>query len=80
MSQTQRTLWAVLPQRARMISSMVWALGALRLISTARIPNSRIWMVAPEAYQKGPLMPYCQATLELRTRDGGGAGGRSMWV
>jgi len=34
--------------------------------------NSRVkktrehaWIVAPLAYQKGPLIPYCQATLEL---------------
>lgn len=33
-----------------MISSTVWALGALRLTSIARMPNSRIWMVAPAAY------------------------------
>jgi hypothetical protein len=59
-------LCAVLPQRARTISSMVCAVGALRLISTARMPNSSTWMVAPEAYQKGPETPYCHATLELR--------------
>lgn len=33
-----------------MISSTVWAVGALRLTSMARMPNSRIWMVAPAAY------------------------------
>ena len=44
------TMWASVPQRARMISSMVWAVGALRLISMARMPNSNICMVAPAAY------------------------------
>ena len=33
-----------------MISSTVWAVGALRLTSMARMPKSRIWMVAPAAY------------------------------
>ena len=112
-----RTMWARVPQRARMISSMVCAVGALRLISMARMPNSRIWIVAPAAYlhgcvmhmdpvrmlrfasmataqrgecnllmllvawmstqtgyewsrphQKGPLMPYLYATLQLCSR------------
>ena len=31
-------------------SRMVWALGALRLTSTARMPNRMIWTVAPDAY------------------------------
>ena len=52
------TMCAVVPQRALMISSMVCARGALRLISMARMPNSRICIVAPAAYQKGPLTPY----------------------
>ena len=30
----------------------------------ARMAKSRIWMVAPEAYQNGPETPYCHATLE----------------
>ena len=55
-------------------------MGALRLISTARMPNSRIWMVAPEAYQKGPDMPYCHATLELQIGEGGGKRGVSSSV
>ena len=29
-----------------------------------RYPNKMTWIVAPEAYQKGPETPYCQATLE----------------
>ncbi len=34
MAKQKKTLWAVFPQRARMISSMVWAVGARRLICT----------------------------------------------
>ena len=51
-----RTMWARVPQRARMISSMVCAVGALRLISMARMPNSRIWIVAPAAYLHRSIM------------------------
>ena len=40
-----------------MISSTVCAVGALRLISMARMPNRMIWMVAPAAYQNGPDTP-----------------------
>ena len=50
---------------ALMISSTVCAVGALRLISMARMPNRMIWMVAPAAYQNGPDTPYLYATLEL---------------
>ena len=39
-----------MPQRARMISRMVWALGAFRFTSTARMPNRMICTVAPDAY------------------------------
>ena len=49
------TMCASVPQRARMISSMVWAVGALRLISMARMPNSNICMVAPAAYLQSRL-------------------------
>ena len=38
-----------------MISSTVWAVGALRLTSMARMPNSRIWMVAPAAYLQNSM-------------------------
>merc|ERR1719482_2097487 len=57
-------MWLVRPWRARMISRKVCALGAFRLTSMARIPKSMIWMVAPEAYQKGPETPYWKATLD----------------
>ena len=49
---------------ALMISRKVWAFGARRLTSMARMPKRRIWTVAPAAYQKGPVMPYCHATFE----------------
>jgi len=39
-------------------------LGARIFTSMARMPKSRIWRVAPDAYQKGPVMPYCHATLD----------------
>jgi hypothetical protein len=38
------------PQRALTSSHSVCALGARRLISIARMPKSRIWIVAPLAY------------------------------
>ena len=59
------TMWATVPQRARMISSMVWAVGALRLISMARMPNSRICMVAPAAYLQcwRHVLRSCMLTL-----------------
>merc|ERR1719181_133821 len=60
----RKTKWAVLPQRTLTISRKVCALGARRLTSMARMPKMSTWMEAPEAYQKGPVMPYCQATLE----------------
>merc|ERR1719390_169855 len=53
-----------MPQRTRTISSMVWMAGHLRLISMARMAKSSTWIVAPDAYQKGPDTPYDQATLE----------------
>ncbi len=60
-----KVLCAAGPQRASTSSQTVWHVGARRLISMARMPKSRTWIVAPEAYQKGPLTPYCQATFEL---------------
>ena len=65
-------MWASVPQRARMISSMVWAVGALRLISMARMPNSNICMVAPAAYLQSwpevalPEDQACWAALIVR--------------
>merc|ERR1719337_347908 len=47
-----------------MISRKVCAFGHLRLISIARMPKRSTWMVAPEAYQKGPETPSCQALLD----------------
>lgn len=51
--------------RAFTISQIVWALGAFLLISIAITPNKSTWIVAPLAYQNGPLTPYSQATFEL---------------
>lgn len=39
-----------------MTSRNVWALGALRFNSIARVAKRRICTVAPEAYQNGPLV------------------------
>lgn len=39
-----------------MTSRKVWAFGALRFNSIARVAKRRICTVAPEAYQKGPLI------------------------
>lgn len=50
------------PYRALITSRKVCALGALRFSSIARVANSRICTVAPEAYQKGPETPYLYAT------------------
>ena len=58
------TLCAVVPQRASMISHTVCAVGAKRLTWIARMPKRSTWMVAPEAYQKGPETPYWNATFE----------------
>jgi len=49
---TRNTACAARPHRAR-------------TISMAMTPNRSTWMVAPLAYQKGPLTPYCHATFEL---------------
>ena len=49
---------------ARTISQTVCAVRARRLISMARMPKSKTWIVAPLAYQNGPDTPYCHATLE----------------
>ncbi len=46
----RKVRWAVFPQRARTISHMVWADGAMSLREMARTPKRRTWMVAPEAY------------------------------
>ena len=50
MQKKRKVRWAVVPHRAFTISRMVCAFGAFRLISTARMPNSRICTVAPDAY------------------------------
>jgi hypothetical protein len=36
-----------------------------RISTTSNSSIEDTWMVAPLAYQKGPLTPYSQATLEL---------------
>ena len=54
---TRKTRCAGVPQRACTISSAVWMAGHLRLISTASTAKRSTWMVAPEAYQKGPDTP-----------------------
>lgn len=61
----RNTMCVAVPHRARTISQMVCAAGALRLISMAKTPNSSTWTVAPDAYQNGPDTPYCHATFEL---------------
>lgn len=47
---TRKVMCALRPQRALIISSTVCAVGALRLISIAKMPNITTWMVAPAAY------------------------------
>ncbi len=64
MQKNKNTKCAAVPQRARTISRTVCMAGHLRLISMARIAKRSTWMVAPEAYQKGPEMPKEYATLE----------------
>ena len=44
---------AGVPQRTSIISRKVCAFGHLRLTSMARMPKTRTWIEAPEAYQKG---------------------------
>lgn len=61
----RKTRCARAPHLALTISQTVCALGAFRLISMAMIPKRSTCTVAPLAYQKGPLTPYCHATLEL---------------
>ena len=46
----RKVICAPLPQRARTISHIVWADGAISLRLMARTPKSRTWIVAPEAY------------------------------
>mmetsp|Transcript_1976 Transcript_1976/g.4435 ORF Transcript_1976/g.4435 Transcript_1976/m.4435 type:complete len:221 (+) Transcript_1976:350-1012(+) len=64
MPKNMKTECAVWPQRTSMSSRNVCALGALRLISIAMMPKRMIWTDAPAAYQKGPVTPYCHATLD----------------
>ena len=54
---TVKTMCGPVPQRACTTSSAVWMAGHLRLISTASTAKRSTWMVAPEAYQKGPETP-----------------------
>jgi hypothetical protein len=49
-------------------TGLTWALGARLFSSIATVANSRIWTVAPAAYQSGPETPYRKATLELCRR------------
>jgi hypothetical protein len=49
--------WVVVPNRALITSRKVCAFGALLLSSMAILAKSRIWTVAPEAYQNGPETP-----------------------
>ena len=56
----QKTTWVLAPKRARITWRKVLAPGARVLSWTDSMEKSRIWMVAPEAYQKGPLIPYCK--------------------
>jgi len=58
---TMNVQCAAVPYRALITSRKVWALGARRLSSMARVAKSRICTVAPEAYQKGPETPYLYA-------------------
>ena len=60
----RKTKWAGVPQRTCTTSSTVWIAGHLRLISIAKMANNNTWMVAPEAYQKGPDTPKAKATFE----------------
>jgi len=46
----RKVICADLPQRARTISHMVCAEGAISLRLIARTPNSSTWIVAPDAY------------------------------
>ena len=61
-----RTQLATLPQRRRTSSSTVWALGALRLISMAMMPNSKICTVAPDAYLQVAAGPQLEPFLEMQ--------------
>lgn len=46
----RKVMCAPLPQRARTISHMVCAEGAISLRLMASTPKSSTWMVAPDAY------------------------------
>merc|ERR1719389_105850 len=60
----KKVMCAPVPHRARTISHIVCALRARRFTSMARMPKRRTWIVAPDAYQKGPETPYVHATFE----------------
>ena len=57
MPKKRKVRCAGVPQRTSIISRKVCAFGHLRLTSMARMPKTRTWIEAPEAYQKGPEMP-----------------------
>jgi hypothetical protein len=54
---TKNTMCVTTPYLALMTSRNVCALGARLFNSIARVAKSRIWTVAPDAYQKGPETP-----------------------
>ena len=54
---TVNTRCAYMPYLALIASRNVCAFGARRLSAMAIVAKSRIWTVAPEAYQKGPETP-----------------------
>lgn len=58
---TTKTLCVVAPYRARMTCKNVFAPGARIFNCTETMANRRIWIVAPAAYQNGPLIPYCNS-------------------
>ena len=60
----QNTKCVFFPNLALMTCRKVFAPGALILSIMERMENMMIWMVAPPAYQYGPLMPYLLATVE----------------
>merc|ERR1719158_1442633 len=58
------TMCVVVPKRALTISMNVCMCEARRFTWIAKMAKSKIWMVAPEAYQKGPLIPTRHPILE----------------
>merc|ERR1719169_306131 len=58
------TICVKVPKRALTISMNVCMCEARRLTWIAKMAKSKIWMVAPEAYQKGPLIPKRHPMLE----------------